>query len=218
MHPFVAIDFETANPKRGSACSVALVRFDESGRAAGALSTLLRPHDSMGEFHPINRGVHGIGPGDVAAAPQWHQFHPHMLAFVGDLPLVAHNMPFDGKVLDELSGLYRLPLHGGPRLCTLRLARSLLKGELEKMTLPAVYRHCFPRESFTHHRAEDDAMAAGRIFARWQAEHGIERLMQHGQGQGTRGEARRSPSRGAASGSRGRGRRPGQLSTKWKMQ
>ncbi|MGO1402282.1 MAG: hypothetical protein ACTHUY_07875 [Flaviflexus sp.] len=41
MKPFVAIDFETANEKRASACAVGLVRYDEGGQEAGQVTTLL---------------------------------------------------------------------------------------------------------------------------------------------------------------------------------
>lgn len=68
MQACVAVDFETANEKRGSACSVALVKFDEEGAEAARWSTLLRPHESLDYFSPINTWVHGIRAADVADA------------------------------------------------------------------------------------------------------------------------------------------------------
>ena len=47
MHPFVAIDFETANEKRGSACSVGLAKFDAAGQLVDRCYQLLRPHPDL---------------------------------------------------------------------------------------------------------------------------------------------------------------------------
>ena len=50
MEPFVALDFETANRNRASACAVGLVRFDETGEVEANLYTLLKPHPDLGYF------------------------------------------------------------------------------------------------------------------------------------------------------------------------
>lgn len=172
MQPFVAIDFETANNARGSACAVGAVRFDAAGLPGRRVVSLLRPHPSVANFLPINISIHGIHPSQVVNAPEWDVVFAQVAELAEDLPLVAHNMSFDSAVLDRLAELYGAALPNS-RLCTLRLARRLLRGVLRSNSLPFVFDHFFPGEELIHHEAEADALAAGRIFARFQAEYGV---------------------------------------------
>lgn len=164
----VSIDFETANSQRGSACAVGLVRFDAQSQPVNAFSTLLHPHPDCDYFDGYNVAVHGITAEAVRNAPTWPDVAPEVYGMMEDLPVVAHNTGFDGSVLRALSELYGLAIPTNPRLCTLRLARMLLDGQLEHMSLPEVYGHYFPGEEITHHEAYADALACGRIFARMQ--------------------------------------------------
>ncbi|MDO5720544.1 MAG: exonuclease domain-containing protein [Actinomycetaceae bacterium] len=169
MQPFVAIDFETANEQRRSACSVAAVRFDNKGEIADKVVALIRPHHSVDYFNPINTWVHGITADDVKEAPEWPQIEPRVREVIGELPIVAHNMAFDGYVLSDLAELYGLEPIANRRFCTVRLARRLLYEVLVSRRLPEVFGHYFPDEPLTnHHEAFSDAYACGRIFARMQ--------------------------------------------------
>ena len=176
MEPFVAIDFETANEKRGSACAVGLVRFDSRGQKEEILTSLIKPHDELFYFRPRNVAVHGIRQVDVAEAPGWADIYPRISAFIGDLPLVAHNMAFDGYVLTDLDSMYGHTPLDNSRMCTLRLARRVLDGILPSKSLDLVYGHYFNGETFAHHEAAADALACGRVFARMQEEHGFDHL------------------------------------------
>lgn len=175
MEPFVSIDFETANENRGSACSVALVKFDESGVEVGRLSTLLRPHESLDYFSPVNVSVHGITAEDVTEAPSWDEVHGEIANFIGDVPMVAHNMAFDGYVLTDLDQLYGKESLLNRRFCTVRLSRRLFP-EMEYRGLEEVFDHYFPDEFFSHHEAASDAWACGKIFVRMQQDLGMKRL------------------------------------------
>ena len=197
MHPFVAIDFETANEQRRSACSVGLVKFDAFGRATERFSTLLQPHPEVNYFNPVNTWVHGIRADDVAGAPQWSQVAGEVARFLGDLPIVAHNMAFDGYVLSDLAGLYGLEPQANRRFCTLRLARRVLASELERKGLEEVFDYFFPGETFAHHDATADAQAAGQIFARMQEEYGYEQLAELCPPTGARRRTASPGSRGA---------------------
>lgn len=175
MHPFVALDFETANEHRGSACSVALVKFDEHGEETDRFSTLLHPHESLDYFNPINTWIHGITADHVANAPSWNQVHSQVIDFIGNLPLVAHNMAFDGYVLTDLDRIYENESLKNRRYCTVRLARKLFP-EMSYRGLEDVFEHYFPNDSFNHHEASADAWACGKIFVRMQEERGIEAI------------------------------------------
>lgn len=65
---FVAIDFETANQGRDSACEVSLVPFIE-GQPAETFTSYIYQEDFLG----INMSIHCIKPGDVANAPEFHE-------------------------------------------------------------------------------------------------------------------------------------------------
>lgn len=175
MQSFVSIDFETANENRGSACSVGLIRYDEEGREQSHFSTLLRPIEDLNYFSWRNIQVHGIRQEDVVGAPEWADVFPVVDDFIGDRPLVAHNMAFDGYVLSDLSGLYGLPVATNRRLCTLRLARKILT-HLPQKRLNQVFSYYFPFETFQHHEALADARACGMIFGRMQEEFGMSEL------------------------------------------
>ncbi len=176
MNSFVAIDFETANQFRTSACAVSAVRFNEEGIPEETFTTLLKPHPSVGTFHWRNIRIHGIRPDDVASAPEWDCVAPVLRDFVAGLPLVAHNMSFDGGILDALADLYRIQRLPATRLCTLCLSRKLLSHELRSRSLNHVFHYYFPGEDFAHHEAQADATAAGRIFARMQDDFGFAEL------------------------------------------
>ncbi|WP_067779350.1 exonuclease domain-containing protein [Actinomyces vulturis] len=175
MDAFVALDFETANAHRGSACSCAFVKFNESGEEIDRFSTLLHPHESLDYFSPINTWIHGITANDVVDAPSWADVYPQIVDFIGDLPIVAHSMAFDGYVLTDLDRLYEKEPLLNRRYCTVRLARRLFP-DMEYRGLFPVFEHYFPDEYFNHHDAATDAWACGKIFAQMQKDLGIERI------------------------------------------
>lgn len=164
MSTFTAIDFETANRQRASACSIAAVTMDEDGRILGARAHLIRPPESMGYFHPINISIHGIHPADVTHAPGWQQVVGEYVEMIGDGPVVAHNMAFDCGVWNGLAAALGTPTLDSPRLCTYRTAQRLLHWQRGTMKLDQVFRHYYPAETFAHHQADADALACARIL------------------------------------------------------
>lgn len=157
MNEFIAIDFETANESRDSACEVALVRFKD-GEPIESFSSLIYQE----RFSPFNVSLHGITPKHVKSSPRLSDIWGEMKDFIAQAPLVAHNAGFD------MSVLYR-SLKGesvGTELdyfCTMVVSRQML--ELTYFGLPGVTEHLeidYPME----HRAESDATAAGKVA--WQ--------------------------------------------------
>ncbi|MFO3702530.1 3'-5' exonuclease [Staphylococcus felis] len=92
---FIAIDFETANYKRTSICSVGMVKV-VNHELTETFYTLVNPNDY---FSNRNIAVHGIQPADVVTAPTFNKVFPYMLQFMDQLPVVAHNAAFDMSVL-----------------------------------------------------------------------------------------------------------------------
>jgi DNA polymerase-3 subunit epsilon len=152
---FVAIDFETADNGRDSACSVALVLVEE-GRIVERVSRLIRPPRTRMLFTHI----HGISYADVAQSPDfaeiWLELAPLLRA--ADF-LAAHNAPFDRGVLGGCCAAYGLSVPPLPFLCTVQLARELWN--LRPTKLPDVCR--FLGLTLKHHDALSDATACANI-------------------------------------------------------
>lgn len=155
MAAFVAIDFETADHGRDSACAVACVLV-RKGRIVRRLHSLIRPPRRRFFF----TYVHGLTWDDVATSPRFAELWPRLDAFLaeGDF-LVAHNAPFDRGVLAGCCAAARLPAPTQRFVCTVQLARRTWG--LRPANLPAVCRHLgIP---LTHHDPLSDAEASARI-------------------------------------------------------
>ncbi|WP_299565606.1 3'-5' exonuclease [uncultured Mycolicibacterium sp.] len=160
---FIAVDFETANPRRASVCAVgwATVR---GGRIVETGSWLCRPPAGYDEFHVWNVRVHRITPERVAGRPGFAELAPDLLRRIASgMPLVAHNAAFDRSVLAAALRACGHPLPPLDFHCTARLARRLL--QLPDYRLPTVCGHLgIPLDN--HHDAECDAVAAARVALR----------------------------------------------------
>jgi DNA polymerase-3 subunit epsilon len=164
--PFCAIDFETADHGRDSACAVGLVRV-EGGRITRRLHRLIRPPRSRVLF----TWIHGITWEDVRQAPTFAEVWPELAEFVeGSAFLAAHNAPFDRSVLRACCRAARLEEPPLPFECTVQLARRLWR--IRPTKLPDVCRHlAIP---LRHHEALSDAEACARIvLAGWEEEGGV---------------------------------------------
>jgi DNA polymerase III subunit epsilon len=159
---FLAIDFETANPKRDSACSIGLVRV-EHGKIVHQAAHLIRPPYRDFMFTHI----HGISWRDVASEPTfkevWDEISP---LFEGIDFLAAHNASFDSSVLKACCATYRLSAPTLPFTCTVKVARSLW--DLRPTKLPDVAKHL--KIQLKHHEALSDALACAQIMIAAQRE------------------------------------------------
>ncbi|MHA7282013.1 3'-5' exonuclease [Arthrobacter sp. TMS2-4] len=172
---FTAIDFETANSKRGSVCAVGLARVMD-GVVVESVSWLIKPPRAVSQFSPINVGVHGIRPADVRTAPGWAESLRRIMDFSGDNPFVAHNAPFDRSVLRGACAESGLAAPENPFHCSVVLARRLLGLEVNK--LPHVAK-ALGLGTFRHHDAGSDAeicAAAVVAIARRHALHSLDVL------------------------------------------
>src|SRR5579871_3206400 len=89
--PFVAVDFETADHGRDSACAVALVRV-EADRIVARRYELIRPPRRSFLFS----WLHGIHWDDVADKPSFAECWPGLCDVLrGARFLAAHNSAFD---------------------------------------------------------------------------------------------------------------------------
>jgi len=152
---FTAIDFETADYGRDSACAVALVR-TEDGRITARDYRLIRPPRQ--EF--VFSYLHGITWEDVRGEPGFGTVWPELQPLLEDVDyLVAHNAPFDRGVLRACCAAAGLAVPEIPFACTVRMARDVwgifptrLNNVCDRLGIP-----------LQHHHAESDAEACARI-------------------------------------------------------
>ena len=154
---FTAIDFETADPKRDSACALGVVLV-EGGRIVERGYRLIRP--PRRQFNPFCVQVHGITWHDVATEPAFGELWDHFAPFFEGVDFItAHNAPFDRSVLNTCCTAARIAPPRLPYLCTVQLARRTW--DLASNKLPDVC--CHLGIDLKHHHAASDAEACARI-------------------------------------------------------
>lgn len=166
MSVFVAIDFETADQGRDSACSVGLVRV-EHGTVVEKVVQLIRPPRLEGGdlFSPppaefMFTYIHGIKPEQVLDAPTFGEAWPKLERVLrGAQFLAAHNAPFDAGVLAACCQTHRLPAPKHRFIDTVRLARSTWN--IYPTKLPNVCQYL--KIELNHHEALSDALACAQI-------------------------------------------------------
>ncbi|PIO83856.1 exonuclease [Loigolactobacillus backii] len=156
---FVAMDFETANSKRYSACSIAL--------------TIVRDNQVVDEFYSLikpdtpfswrNEKIHGIHTADVSTAPDFPAVWPHMAPFFQRNRLVvAHNANFDIGVLRSCLEHYQLQQPEYLALDTVKTSRQFFP-EFPNHKLDTVCRE-LEIDLYHHHNALDDSLACANIL------------------------------------------------------
>lgn len=156
---FTAIDFETANNFRASACAVGMTKV-RAGVVVEQVSWLMKPLPGYDDFHPVNVGIHGITAAQVRNMPDWRRIHGPMMDFIGSDALVGHNVSFEKSVISKANEACGLPAPAADFHCTLQLARTHL--ELGHYTLSDVV-GALELPAFNHHDAGDDARASALI-------------------------------------------------------
>lgn len=164
----LAIDFETADAHRDSACSIAIARvFAGRGAVEVLLSTVLRPP----RISEANSHVHGILASEQRAARTLAEVWPRIEPLLSDgLLLVAHNAPFDKSVLEASAMAAGIRL---PRLrwaCTVRMSQRLwperkAAGLGFKLDQLCSF-HAGWKIPLQHHDAASDAKACGELVLR----------------------------------------------------
>lgn len=153
---FLAIDFETADYGRDSACAVGLVRV-ENNIIVRKETFLIRPPRRNIYFSYL----HGITWDDVKHQPSFGELWEEIHAMMHDVDfLVAHNASFDRGVLHACCHSAGITPPDIPFKCTVKLSRQLWK--LKPANLAAVCRHFgIP---LRHHDAASDTEACAKIM------------------------------------------------------
>lgn len=157
MENFAAIDFETANGKRSSVCSVGIV-IVKNGEIVDRFYHLIRPTPNY--YTPFTTAVHGLTRLDTDPHPHFPEVWEKVRDRIKDLPLVAHNKPFDENCLKAVFAAYDMEYPGYEFHCTLAASRRKLRLPCHK--LHVVAKAC-GYDLTNHHHALADAEACAAI-------------------------------------------------------
>lgn len=155
---FIAIDFETANRNRVSACALGLV-FVKNDKIAFQTSFHIKP--PIGEkFESRNIGIHGISAEDVDYAMTFDELWKSELSnYFNDNLVIFHNASMDLSVLKNLFEHYSITNYNIEYIDTMRIAEK--SGNPKKLKELA---KLFDVEFENNHDPEKDAKACAMIF------------------------------------------------------
>jgi DNA polymerase III epsilon subunit family exonuclease len=155
---FVVFDLETTamKPENGYIVDIAALRVRD-GHVVDRFESLVNPGRAI-----IGHQVHGLSDEDVASAPTAADILPRFADWVGDAPVVAHNVSFDLPFI-----LRHLPndVKWEPKAVydTLELAYQLYP-DAGSWKLSDLMRFVFGRDHGAAHRAMPDAEATADLF------------------------------------------------------
>ncbi len=168
MQEFIAIDFETANPKRVSACALGYAKVSNC-EIVEKKGYLIKP---VGGHAPFQSKIHGIKDEHTFNKPEFGELFIE-IQDIFNYPLVAHSL-FDKQVLGALSEHFSLGL-SFDYVDSCSIAKEQLPN-LKNYKLKTLVKH-FGLPSFRHHDATEDATACAKIFLKLR-EHGEEETLQ----------------------------------------
>ncbi|MDB5350742.1 MAG: polC [Planctomycetota bacterium] len=152
---FAAIDFETADNGRDSACALAVIVVDNLEIVHRACYLIRPPRRSF-----LYTYIHGIEWKHVADQPEFADVWAKVSPLLDGVEfLAAHSASFDRSVLYQCCHAAGLSWPELPFQCTVKLARQ--SWGLKPTTLPDVCRHL--GIALRHHEAESDATACAQI-------------------------------------------------------
>lgn len=155
---FTAIDFETANWRRASACSIGMVKVRD-GEIVDKFYSLIKPDPF--EFSPINSRIHGIKMEDCTEAPTFAELLPTIKDWLHGQIIVAHNAPFEKSILNHLQASLGIDLEIKDYLCSMYLCQVAYH-HLDKYDLKNICSNVLGKE-LNHHHAYEDALASAEL-------------------------------------------------------
>jgi DNA polymerase-3 subunit epsilon len=158
---FAAIDFETANMKRSSVCSVGLVVV-RGGEIVEKRYHLIQPRPNW--YTGWATRVHGLTAADTDDAPSFPEVWATLAPLVEGFPLVAHNASFDAGCLRAAHACHDMACPEYRFFCTYRASARRFPG-LRDHKLSTVAGHV-GYDLKNHHHALADAEACARIALR----------------------------------------------------
>ena len=153
---FAALDFETADYGRDSACALSVV-IVEKEQVVDTWTSLIRPPRKDFFFTYL----HGISWNHVKDKPVFGELWPAVAKLLANVDfLAAHNASFDRSVLRACCEMAGHEQTTTPFLCTVKLARATW--DIFPTKLSDVAQHL--RIPLKHHDAASDAFACAQIL------------------------------------------------------
>ena len=153
---FVAIDFETANAERSSACSLGLVGVYNNA-IVNEKHWFIRPTPNY--YDSFNTLLHGIDHSHTDSAPTFAELWDEIRPYLENQLVIAHNAAFDISVLRR--ALNDTNFGSFNYLCTFKLAQSAFPNLASHRLNVLCSALDIPLE---HHNALDDARACAKIM------------------------------------------------------
>ena len=155
---FVVIDVETANPDVSSICQIGLAHF-ENGVLKNEYETMVNPEDY---FDSINVDIHGITYNNVRNSPKFPEIFDQLIEAFSDNVLLTYTA-FDRSSINKASLKYKLqPITNTWLDCAKVVRRHWNEFSYRGYGLRNIAD--FIGLEFSHHKALEDAKAAGIIF------------------------------------------------------
>lgn len=157
---YVAIDFETANDSKLSACSIGAISFDNL-RLGNKFESLIQPPNGHSHLWGSYFRIHNISRSRYMNADQfpavWQKLQKNIN--ISEKIIVCHNSGFDINVLRELFTFYKISTTKFYYLDTVNLGKLTWSTENYKLSTLANYLNI----GLNHHDALSDATASAKI-------------------------------------------------------
>ena len=155
---FTAIDFETANGKLTSACSLGIAVVKNS-RIVKTGYWLFRPQPF--EFNYFNILITGLNEEKLRDKPLFCECWDEIKPYVENQFIVAHNAVFDISVLTQTLSFYNIPLPNLQYICTYKASQKVFDNVIN-YRLDTIA-NCIGF-NFSHHNALEDAQASAKVL------------------------------------------------------
>jgi DNA polymerase-3 subunit epsilon len=157
---FIAVDFETANNKLSSACSLGLV-FVKDHTIVDEKYYLIQPPNL--EFDSVNTRIHGMTAEDVRDAKRFDGVWDEIKEYFDGTTIIAHNAQFDMSVLHSCLTEYALTHPDFKYICSIPLSTGVCGGNGIGNSLKDRLAY-FDLEITHHHNAVSDASACAELI------------------------------------------------------
>jgi DNA polymerase-3 subunit epsilon len=169
---FVAIDFETANEKRISACAIGLA-FVKDDKFVYTTYHYIKPPDTE-KFNNINVSLHGITQKDVEYMSTFDELWERELKqYFNKQLIVFHNSSMDLSILKQLFEFYSIKNYSIKYVDTMRIAANA--GLPKKLTDLAKH---FSIEIEKLHDPEEDAKLCAQVFSELSSSNDYKNLIE----------------------------------------
>jgi DNA polymerase III subunit epsilon len=157
---FITIDFEIANNKMSSACSMGMA-FVKDHQVVDEKYFLIQP--SKLEIDAATTKIHGITVEDVKNAHRFDEIWEEIKHYFNGTTIIAHNAQFDMSVLHSCLTEYSLVLPKFNYICSIPLSSAAIRGKSVVGNSLKERLAYFNIELTNHHHAGSDARACAEL-------------------------------------------------------